>query len=125
MRIEDDPETRPSWAVLLIVPIVIGAVGGALVGVVVMVIEDWLLGDLVLGLPGLWFALPAVGVFVLTRLALVKAPRRQRPARLSSTRRTTTRLTDAIQSGRRLVDCYPVRPQSASVVRKALSPNPC
>lgn len=79
MRIEDDPETRPSWAVLLIVPMVIGAIGGALVGVVVMVIEDWLLGDLVLGLPGLWFALPAVGVFVLTRLALVKVAKATTP----------------------------------------------
>lgn len=79
MRIEDDPEARPSWAVLLIVPIVIGAIGGALVGVVVMVIEDWLLGDLVLGLPGLWFALPAVGVFVLTRFALVKVAKSTTP----------------------------------------------
>lgn len=72
MTEDSEQHVRPSWALLLTVPTVIGALGGAIVGCFVMVVEDWILGDLVLGLPGIWFALPAVGVFLLTRLALVR-----------------------------------------------------
>jgi len=68
----DASRLRPSWPVLLIVPLVIGSIAGALVGVFAAVVENWLLGSVVLGLPGLWFAVAAVGVFVLTRAALVK-----------------------------------------------------
>ncbi len=60
----------PTYWVL--VPAVVGAVTGLCVGVVVTLIETWLLEDVVLGLPGLWFAVPAVAVFVLTRLALLR-----------------------------------------------------
>jgi CIC family chloride channel protein len=76
---DSERHLRPSWALLLIVPLVVGVLGGALVGVFVMVVEDWILGDLVLGLPGLWFAVPALGVFLLTRLALLKVAGTLRP----------------------------------------------
>ncbi len=67
-----DRDPRLTWRILLVVPVVVGAITGLLVGLVVRLIEDFLLQQVVLGLPGLWFAVPAVAVFVLTRLALVK-----------------------------------------------------
>lgn len=67
-----DSDPHLTWRVLLVVPVVVGAITGAIVGLLVRVIEDFLLQRVVLGLPGLWFAVPAVGVFVLTRFALVK-----------------------------------------------------
>ncbi len=68
------PQTneRPTWVAILIVPVVIGAVTGIVVGLVADVVEGWFLDSVVLGIPGIWFALPSIGVFLLTRLALTK-----------------------------------------------------
>lgn len=63
-------EVSPSWLILIGVPVVIGALTGFLVGIVAQLIESYLLDQVILGLPGLWFALPAIFVFVLTRMAL-------------------------------------------------------
>ncbi len=57
---------------LVVVPAVVGAITGVLVGLLVDVVERFLLETVILGIPGPWFAIPALGVFVLTRLALVK-----------------------------------------------------
>lgn len=69
--VDVDP-SGPSWAVLLITPLVVGSIGGALVGIFATIVENWLLDGVVLGLPGLWFAVPGLLVFLLTRLALAK-----------------------------------------------------
>lgn len=74
-----DRDPHLTWQILLIVPVVVGALTGVVVGLVVRVIEDFLLERVVLGLPGLWFAVPAVAVFVLTRLALVKVAGTNKP----------------------------------------------
>ncbi len=60
------------WISLTIVPIVVGAITGAAVTALVMVIEHFLLETVVLGLPSLWFAVPAIFAFVLTRFSLTK-----------------------------------------------------
>lgn len=70
---------RPSWYLLLLVPAIVGAVTGILVGALGVLIEDHLLDTLVLGLPGLWFAVPAIGVFLATRLAMDKVTRATKP----------------------------------------------
>lgn len=75
--IDEDPHL--TWGILLFVPLVVGTLTGLVVGLVVRVIEDYLLETVVLGLPGLWFAVPAVGVFVLTRLALLKVAGTTKP----------------------------------------------
>jgi len=74
-----DSDPHLTWRVLLVVPVVVGAITGALVGLLVRVIEDFLLDRVVLGLPGLWFAIPCIGVFVLTRFALVKVAGTTKP----------------------------------------------
>ena len=74
-----DRDPHLTWQVLLVVPVVVGSLTGVIVGVVVRVIEDFLLQRVILGLPGLWFAVPAVGVFLLTRWALVKVAGTNKP----------------------------------------------
>lgn len=74
-----DRDPRLTWQILLIVPVVVGALTGLVVGLVVRLIEDYLLETVVLGLPGLWFAVPAMAVFVLTRLALLKVAGTNKP----------------------------------------------
>ena len=74
-----DRDPRLTWQILLIVPVVVGALTGLVVGLVVRLIEDYLLETVVLGLPGLWFAVPAMAVFVLTRIALLKVAGTNKP----------------------------------------------
>jgi len=71
---------RATWVELIIVPVAIGAVTGVCVGVLVDVIERFFLERVVLGIPGPWFALPALGVFLLTRLALIRVAGTTRPS---------------------------------------------
>lgn len=72
-------QSRAPWAIQLLVPAVVGGLTGIFVGIATGLIEDWLLEDVVLGLPGLWFAVPALFVFVLTRFALVKIAGTNKP----------------------------------------------
>ncbi|MEI6624380.1 MAG: chloride channel protein, partial [Actinomycetes bacterium] len=67
------------WYWLLIVPTIVGSLTGMVVGALVLLVERLLLDRLVLGLPGLWFAVPAVGVFLLTRLAMVRVAGTTKP----------------------------------------------
>lgn len=74
-----DRDPHLTWQVLLVVPVVVGALTGVIVGVIVRIVEDFLLQRVVLGLPGFWFAIPAVGVFLLTRFALAKVAGTTKP----------------------------------------------
>lgn len=76
---QHERERTPSWVMLLVVPLVIGSLTGLIVGALVDLIEKFILEDVVLGLPGLWFAVPAAFVFVLTRLAMVYVTRTTKP----------------------------------------------
>lgn len=60
------------WLTWLVIPVAIGAPTGFAVGLIVDVIERFLLETVILGLPGAWFAVFGTAVFLLTRLALVK-----------------------------------------------------
>ncbi len=71
-------ESTPWWA-LLVVPLIVGSLTGLLVGLLVDLVEGFVLQQVVLGLPGLWFAVPALCVFVLTRLAMVYVTRATKP----------------------------------------------
>lgn len=74
-----ESDAKPRWYLLLLVPAIVGSVTGFLVGALVTVVERYLLDGVILGLPGLWFAVPAVGVFILTRLALLKVAGTTKP----------------------------------------------
>lgn len=70
---------QPSWVLFIVVPAIVGSITGFLVGLAVELIESLLLNRVVLGLPGLWFAVPAIGVFFLTRAALRQVARTSGP----------------------------------------------
>lgn len=80
MSRSDHATPKPTWFELLAVPVLLGAVTGLCVGVMVDIVERYLLEKVILGIPGIWFALPAAAIFVLTRLIMTKVAGSLRPS---------------------------------------------